>query len=145
MNRTRVGCRRIQPARAAPKQAARGAKRLPAIARYWWLTALRGLVALAIAVAGRSSGRLVTFLACSDPPQLFAVLKEHTREALMIAVEHGRRRGLLIECWIDGCKASTTCLALADEGRSATLPCRRNVMSGRLSRISGGVGAGAGR
>jgi uncharacterized membrane protein HdeD (DUF308 family) len=41
--------------------------RLPAIARYWWLTALRGLVALALAlaitVAGRSTGRLVTFLA----------------------------------------------------------------------------------
>jgi len=43
------------------------ATRLPAIARYWWLTALRGLVALAlalaIAVAGRSTARLVTFLA----------------------------------------------------------------------------------
>jgi uncharacterized membrane protein HdeD (DUF308 family) len=41
--------------------------RLPALARYWWLTALRGLVALALAiavgVAGRSSARLVTFLA----------------------------------------------------------------------------------
>src|SRR5215213_9573774 len=36
---------------------------LPAIARYWWLTALRGLVALAVAVAGRGSARLVTFLA----------------------------------------------------------------------------------
>jgi uncharacterized membrane protein HdeD (DUF308 family) len=44
-----------------------GATRLPAIARYWWLTALRGLVALALALAitagGRSTGRLVTFLA----------------------------------------------------------------------------------
>jgi uncharacterized membrane protein HdeD (DUF308 family) len=43
-----------------------GGTRLPAIARYWWVTALRGLVALilalAIAVAGRSSARLVTFL-----------------------------------------------------------------------------------
>src|SRR5215204_2153414 len=41
--------------------------RLPAVARYWWLTALRGLVALALAlaitVAGRSTARLVTFLA----------------------------------------------------------------------------------
>lgn len=41
--------------------------RLPAIARYWWLTALRGLVALALAlaitVADRRTGRLVTFLA----------------------------------------------------------------------------------
>ena len=40
---------------------------LPAVARYWWLTALRGLVALAlgvaVAVAGRGSARLVTFLA----------------------------------------------------------------------------------
>jgi uncharacterized membrane protein HdeD (DUF308 family) len=40
---------------------------LPAIARYWWLTALRGFVALALAlaitVAGRRTGRLVTFLA----------------------------------------------------------------------------------
>jgi hypothetical protein len=44
-----------------------GATQLPAIARYWWLTALRGLVALilavAIAVAGRSTARMVTFLA----------------------------------------------------------------------------------
>jgi uncharacterized membrane protein HdeD (DUF308 family) len=44
-----------------------GGSRLPAIARYWWLTALRGLVALALAlattVAGRRTGRLVTFLA----------------------------------------------------------------------------------
>ena len=41
--------------------------RLPAIVRYWWLTTLRGLVALAlalaIAVAGRSTARLVSFLA----------------------------------------------------------------------------------
>jgi hypothetical protein len=41
--------------------------RLPAIARYWWLTALRGLVALALAlaitVADRNTGRLITFLA----------------------------------------------------------------------------------
>jgi uncharacterized membrane protein HdeD (DUF308 family) len=40
---------------------------LSAIVRYWWLTALRGLVALtlalAVAVAGRSTARLVTFLA----------------------------------------------------------------------------------
>jgi hypothetical protein len=41
--------------------------RLPAIARYWWLTVLRGLVALALALAitvgGRNTGRLITFLA----------------------------------------------------------------------------------
>jgi uncharacterized membrane protein HdeD (DUF308 family) len=40
---------------------------LSAIARYWWLTELRGLVALtlalAVALAGRSTARLVTFLA----------------------------------------------------------------------------------
>ena len=40
---------------------------LPTIARYWWLTALRGLVALtlgvAVAIVGRSTDRLVTFLA----------------------------------------------------------------------------------
>jgi len=51
-----------------PAQGASGNEaRLPAIARYWWLTALRGLVALALAlaitVAGRSTARLVTFLA----------------------------------------------------------------------------------
>jgi uncharacterized membrane protein HdeD (DUF308 family) len=40
---------------------------LPAIARYWWLTALRGLVALilalGIALAGHTTGRLVTYVA----------------------------------------------------------------------------------
>jgi uncharacterized membrane protein HdeD (DUF308 family) len=40
--------------------------RLPALVRYWWLTALRGLVALtlalAIVIAGRGTSRLVTFL-----------------------------------------------------------------------------------
>lgn len=51
-----------------PAQATLGAgRRLPAIARYWWLTAGRGLVALALAlaitVAGRTTGRLITFLA----------------------------------------------------------------------------------
>jgi uncharacterized membrane protein HdeD (DUF308 family) len=42
------------------------ATRLPALARYWWLTAVRGLVALtlavAVVVAGRGTDRLVTFL-----------------------------------------------------------------------------------
>jgi hypothetical protein len=55
------------PPEQPPSRPPGGATRLPAIARYWWLTALRGLVALllalAIAVAGRSSGRLITFLA----------------------------------------------------------------------------------
>ena len=51
-----------------PAQATLGAGRpLPAIARYWWLTALRGLVALALAlaltVAGHTTGRLVTVVA----------------------------------------------------------------------------------
>jgi hypothetical protein len=51
-----------------PAQAPLGAGTpLPAIARYWWLTALRGLVALALALAitvgGRNTGRLITFLA----------------------------------------------------------------------------------
>jgi len=40
--------------------------RLPALARYWWLTAVRGLVALtlafAVVVAGRGTARLVTLL-----------------------------------------------------------------------------------
>jgi hypothetical protein len=51
-----------------PAQGTAGAGRpLPAIARYWWLTALRGLVALALALAitvgSRNTGRLITFLA----------------------------------------------------------------------------------
>ena len=54
------------PKRTAPRTSGEGT-RLPAIARYWWLTALRGLVALtlalAVAVGGRSTARLVSFLA----------------------------------------------------------------------------------
>jgi hypothetical protein len=47
-----------------PAEAPLGAGRpLPAIARYWWLTVLRGLVALALALASRNTGRLITFLA----------------------------------------------------------------------------------
>jgi hypothetical protein len=54
-----------------PERTAQGTSeagtRLPAIARYWWLTTLRGLVALtlalAITVGGRNTGRVVTFLA----------------------------------------------------------------------------------
>jgi hypothetical protein len=54
-----------------PERTAQGTSgagtQLPAIARYWWLTALRGLVALALALAitvgGRNTGRLITFLA----------------------------------------------------------------------------------
>ena len=55
------------PEREAQDAPGSSGTRPPAMARYWWLTALRGLVALllalAIAVAGRSSARLVTFLA----------------------------------------------------------------------------------
>ena len=54
------------PDRPIQGEAAAG-PRLPAVARYWWVTALRGLVALtlalAIVVAGRGTARLVTFLA----------------------------------------------------------------------------------
>ena len=54
------------PERTAPGTSGKET-RLPAIARYWWLTTLRGLVALtlalAISVAGRSTARLATFLA----------------------------------------------------------------------------------
>ena len=55
------------PERGAPGASGSGGTRLPAIARYWWLTVLRGLVALALALAitvgGRNTGRLITFLA----------------------------------------------------------------------------------
>jgi uncharacterized membrane protein HdeD (DUF308 family) len=51
---------------ATPGEPQLEAPRLPALARYWWLTAVRGLVALtlalAIVVAGRGTDRLVTFL-----------------------------------------------------------------------------------
>ncbi|HEV2870600.1 MAG TPA: hypothetical protein VG409_04175 [Actinomycetota bacterium] len=51
----------VRPGASRPEAA-----RLPALARYWWLTAVRGLVALtlalAIVVAGRGTDRLVTFL-----------------------------------------------------------------------------------
>jgi uncharacterized membrane protein HdeD (DUF308 family) len=55
-----------QPERTARATSGAGT-RLPAIARYWWLTTLRGLIALTLALAvtvgGRSTARLVTFLA----------------------------------------------------------------------------------
>jgi uncharacterized membrane protein HdeD (DUF308 family) len=51
---------------AMPDESRLEAPRLPALARYWWLTAVRGLVALTLAlvvvVAGRGTARLVTFL-----------------------------------------------------------------------------------
>jgi uncharacterized membrane protein HdeD (DUF308 family) len=51
----------------AALMSAQAGPRLPATARYWWFTALRGLVALtlalAIVLAGRGTARLVTFLA----------------------------------------------------------------------------------
>jgi len=47
--------------------------RLPAIARYWWLTALRGLVALALALAitvrGTATGSSRSTLLCRAPPR----------------------------------------------------------------------------
>ena len=51
-----------------PAQGTAGAgTQLPAIARYWWLTTLRGIVALALALAitvgSRNTGRIITFLA----------------------------------------------------------------------------------
>jgi uncharacterized membrane protein HdeD (DUF308 family) len=68
MNRTRgrMSTQADPPERPAQGTSGAGTP-LPAMARYWWLTALRGLVALllalAITVAGRSTARLVTFLA----------------------------------------------------------------------------------
>jgi uncharacterized membrane protein HdeD (DUF308 family) len=55
------------PRKRTSQGASRAETRLPVMARYWWLTALRGLfalmLALAIAVAGRSISNLITFLA----------------------------------------------------------------------------------
>jgi len=54
------------PEQPTPATLGAGAQ-LPAIARYWWVTALRGLVALALALAitvgSRNTGRIITFLA----------------------------------------------------------------------------------
>jgi uncharacterized membrane protein HdeD (DUF308 family) len=51
---------------AMPGEPRLEAPHLPALARYWWLTAVRGLVALtlalAVVVAGRGTARLVAFL-----------------------------------------------------------------------------------
>jgi uncharacterized membrane protein HdeD (DUF308 family) len=51
---------------AMPGEPRLEATRLPVLARYWWLTAVGGLVALtlavAVVVAGRGTDRLVTFL-----------------------------------------------------------------------------------
>jgi uncharacterized membrane protein HdeD (DUF308 family) len=69
--------------------------RLPAIARYWWLTAVRGLVALtlalAITVGGRSTGRLVTFLGLYWMAGGLITL----RFALAIRPRRGARLGLV--------------------------------------------------
>jgi uncharacterized membrane protein HdeD (DUF308 family) len=68
--------------------------RLPAIARYWWLTAVRGLVALtlalAITVGGRSTGRLVTFVGLYWMAGGLVTL----RFALAIRPRRGARLGL---------------------------------------------------
>jgi uncharacterized membrane protein HdeD (DUF308 family) len=69
--------------------------RLPALVRYWWLTALRGLVALtlgvAVAVAGRGTARLVTFLGLYWLAGGLITL----RFALAIRPRRGARLGLL--------------------------------------------------
>jgi uncharacterized membrane protein HdeD (DUF308 family) len=79
-----------------PAQAPLGAgTQLPAIARYWWLTALRGLVALtlalAIVVAGRGTARLVTFLGL----YWMAGGLINLRFALAIRPRRGARLGLV--------------------------------------------------
>jgi uncharacterized membrane protein HdeD (DUF308 family) len=71
------------------------APRLPALARYWWLTAVRGLVALALAfavvVAGRGAARLVTFLGLYWMAGGLITL----RFALAIRPRRGARLGLV--------------------------------------------------
>jgi uncharacterized membrane protein HdeD (DUF308 family) len=68
---------------------------LPALARYWWLTALRGLVALtlalAVVVAGRGTARLVTFLGLYWMAGGLITL----RFALAIRPRQGARLGLV--------------------------------------------------
>jgi uncharacterized membrane protein HdeD (DUF308 family) len=69
------------------------ATRLPALARYWWLTAVRGLVALtlalAIVVAGRGTDRLVTFLG------LYWMAGGLLTLRFALAVRRGARLGLV--------------------------------------------------
>ena len=101
-----------------PTQGTTGAgRRLPAIVRYWWLTAVRGLVALilaiAVGVAGRNSARLVTF------PALFWMTGGliTLRFALAIRPRPGVRLGLAApprrwsgRCW---CRFATGSLGLS--------------------------------
>jgi uncharacterized membrane protein HdeD (DUF308 family) len=69
--------------------------RLPALARYWWLTAVRGLVALtlavAVVVAGRGAARLVTFLGLYWMAGGLITL----RFALAVRPRRGARLGLI--------------------------------------------------
>jgi uncharacterized membrane protein HdeD (DUF308 family) len=71
------------------------ASRLPALARYWWLTAVRGLVALtlalAVVVAGRGTARLVTFLGLYWMAGGLITL----RFALAVRPRRGARLGLI--------------------------------------------------
>lgn len=80
------------PERPAQGQAGTG---LPALARYWWVTGLRGLVALmlalAVVVVGRGTAHLVTFLALYWMTGGFLTL----RFALAIRPHRGFRLGLV--------------------------------------------------
>jgi uncharacterized membrane protein HdeD (DUF308 family) len=71
------------------------ATQLPALARYWWLTAVRGLVALtlavAVVVAGRGTDRLVTFLGLYWMAGGLITL----RFALAVRPRRGARLGLI--------------------------------------------------
>ena len=80
---------------AMPGEPQLGAARLPALARYWWLTAVRGLVALtlalAIVVAGRGTDRLVSFLGLYWMAGGLLTL----RFALAVRPQRGARLGLV--------------------------------------------------
>ena len=80
---------------AMPGEPQLGAPRLPALARYWWLTAVRGLVALtlalAIVVAGRGTDRLVSFLGLYWMAGGLLTL----RFALAVRPQRGARLGLV--------------------------------------------------
>ena len=84
------------PTGRGPPEAPRldGARR-PTLVRYWWLMALRGLVALtlgvAVAVAGRGTARLVTFLGLYWLAGGLITL----RLALAVRPRRGARLGLL--------------------------------------------------
>jgi hypothetical protein len=84
------------PERPAQGQAGTGP---PALARYWWVTGLRGLVglmlALAIVVAGHDTAHLVTFLALYWMTGGLLTL----RFALAIRPHRGFGLGLVAGAW----------------------------------------------